>query len=581
MGALDACSCADIRHTMLNGTETQEFGKESENQQTKDLQDLKMGMQERLYYQVPSQAGPESCSPNLPYASQSVQGYGVPSPSRFLTQSLSTGSYNPVRPQVTGGQGYSGPGVETLAPGSDMYSSSGDSYPTTVPHMLSRTPLYPVPGYQVSGKIQVLLNNHALWAKFHKYQTEMIITKQGRRMFPYLSFNITGLDPASHYSISVDIILADQHHWRYQGGKWVQCGKAEGNMPGNRNYVHPDSPNTGAHWMRQEISFGKLKLTNNKGASNNVSQMVVLQSLHKYQPRLHITEVKEGESDEPFQSSKTQTFIFPETQFIAVTAYQNADITQLKIDHNPFAKGFRDNFDPVYMTAEGERFTPSPKDTAACQQLMPPARYQPFLHEQYINPLPQGRFYNGDRSTPHAVQHKDTISNPHCWYFASQQATPAPLDHNSYEADYTANRFMPYGVKTFSLQTAPPHHLGYYQDPHFSTTGGWGTPRSTTQYHPRASTSPLAWYRPVRDLQAPLPVGDQKGKESEEPSPWLQLHTAKPTDSSEGTLYETVCKRKRVSPYASSTESSPPTRSGDHYEKDSGSDTGYYSFYGN
>lgn len=42
---------------------------------------------------------------------------------------------------------------------------------------------------------------------------------------------------------------------------------------GNRLYLHPDSPNTGAHWMRQEVSFGKLKLTNNKGASNNVGQV--------------------------------------------------------------------------------------------------------------------------------------------------------------------------------------------------------------------------------------------------------------------------------------------------------------------
>nr|XP_014429599.1 T-box transcription factor TBX21 [Pelodiscus sinensis] len=77
--------------------------------------------------------------------------------------------------------------------------------------------------------------------------------------------------------------------------------------------------------MRQEVSFGKLKLTNNKGASNNVTQMIVLQSLHKYQPRLHVTEVKDGESDEAYPSGNTQTFIFPETQFIAVTAYQNAD----------------------------------------------------------------------------------------------------------------------------------------------------------------------------------------------------------------------------------------------------------------
>lgn len=101
--------------------------------------------------------------------------------------------------------------------------------------------------------------------------------------------------------------------------------------------------------MRQEVSFSKLKLTNNKGSTNNSAQvqpsviqtaravalnpsafppqMIVLQSLHKYQPRLHIMEVKEDGSEEPLLSSKAQTFIFPETQFIAVTAYQNADVS--------------------------------------------------------------------------------------------------------------------------------------------------------------------------------------------------------------------------------------------------------------
>ena len=37
-----------------------------------------------------------------------------------------------------------------------------------------------------------------------------------------------------------------------------------------------------------------------------------------------------------------QTIIpLPDTIFIAVSAYQNVDLTQLKIDNNPFAKGFR------------------------------------------------------------------------------------------------------------------------------------------------------------------------------------------------------------------------------------------------
>lgn len=56
-------------------------------------------------------------------------------------------------------------------------------------------------------------------------------------------------------------------------------------------------------------------------------QMIVLQSLHKYQPRLHVTEVKEGEGEAVYPSPHTHTFAFPETQFIAVTAYQNADVS--------------------------------------------------------------------------------------------------------------------------------------------------------------------------------------------------------------------------------------------------------------
>ena len=42
------------------------------------------------------------------------------------------------------------------------------------------------------------------------------------------------------------------------------------------------------------------------------------------------------------QFQNYRSFIFTETKFIAVTAYQNHRITQLKIASNPFAKGFRD-----------------------------------------------------------------------------------------------------------------------------------------------------------------------------------------------------------------------------------------------
>ncbi len=43
---------------------------------------------------------------------------------------------------------------------------------------------------------------------------------------------------------------------------WVVAGKADPHCPG-RFHVHPDSPQTGAAWMKNVVSFDKLKLTNN------------------------------------------------------------------------------------------------------------------------------------------------------------------------------------------------------------------------------------------------------------------------------------------------------------------------------
>uniref|UniRef100_A0AAY4CYQ0 T-box domain-containing protein n=1 Tax=Denticeps clupeoides TaxID=299321 RepID=A0AAY4CYQ0_9TELE len=465
--------------------------------------------------------------------------------------------------------------------GDEPYPASPDPYPG-FQHGYPRPALYPVAGLQVSGKTQVLLNNYPLWAKFHKFQTEMIITKQGRRMFPFLSFNISALDPTAHYSVYVDVVLADQHHWRYQGGKWVQCGKAEGNMPGNRTYMHPDSPNTGAHWMRQELSFSKLKLTNNKGSSNNVAQMIVLQSLHKYQPRLHIAEVKEDGSEVPFLAAKSQTFVFPETQFIAVTAYQNADITQLKIDHNPFAKGFRDNYDTLYAPPDPDRLTPSPPDG---QQLLASGCYhpQPYLPEQYMGPLPQGRF-----SIPQQGP-KEPAGSPHGrWYLPGAHAMPPTnrLDFGCYDGDYSPNGLF----KPYPLQTPGNPALGYYQESPFSPAGvsggapgPWGAGRPSPPYlnhpHPSKPTPGLGWFR---SMPSGPPAADKcKDAGLAGDDPWLEAPSVRSVDSADSGLYDggTESKKRRVSPYASSTENSPANRGTEPCEKDGAGDAGYYGFY--
>lgn len=67
--------------------------------------------------------------------------------------------------------------------------------------------------------------------------------------------------------------------------------------------------------------------------------------MHRYQPRIHLVTRREGQTGPivDLEKENYHTYIFPETVFTAVTAYQNQLITKLKIDSNPFAKGFRDS----------------------------------------------------------------------------------------------------------------------------------------------------------------------------------------------------------------------------------------------
>ncbi|KAM7368966.1 hypothetical protein PAMP_013266 [Pampus punctatissimus] len=226
--------------------------------------------------------------------------------------------------------------------------------------------------------IKVYLHERELWSKFHEVGTEMIITKAGRRMFPSFKVKVTGLNPKTKYILLMDVVPADDHRYKFADNKWSVTGKAEPAMPG-RLYVHPDSPATGAHWMRQLVSFQKLKLTNNhldpfghlpeyfsvlficllnlllhsspclptrfgqeggvgRGGSRDTGTQagqrlgqrdeacarapIILNSMHKYQPRIHIVKADENNG---FGSKNTAfcTHVFPETAFIAVTSYQN------------------------------------------------------------------------------------------------------------------------------------------------------------------------------------------------------------------------------------------------------------------
>ncbi|KAJ8311999.1 hypothetical protein KUTeg_009372, partial [Tegillarca granosa] len=169
--------------------------------------------------------------------------------------------------------------------------------------------------------VNTQLEMKSLWDEFDELGTEMIVTKAGRRMFPTFQVRLYGMDPLSEYMVMMDFVPLDDKRYRYSfhSSSWVVAGKADPHMPG-RIHVHPDSPAKGSQWMKQ---------------------MIILNSMHKYQPRFHVVYVN-PKSEDCSNTENFKTFVFPETKFTAVTAYQNHRITQLKIASNPFAKGFRD-----------------------------------------------------------------------------------------------------------------------------------------------------------------------------------------------------------------------------------------------
>ncbi|XP_038959403.1 T-box transcription factor T isoform X3 [Rattus norvegicus] len=171
--------------------------------------------------------------------------------------------------------------------------SAGKSLQYRVDHLLSAVESELQAGSEkgdpTERELRVGLEESELWLRFKELTNEMIVTKNGRRMFPVLKVNVSGLDPNAMYSFLLDFVAADNHRWN------------------------------------------KVKLTNKL----NGGGQIMLNSLHKYEPRIHIVRV--GGPQRMITSH-----CFPETQFIAVTAYQNEEITALKIKYNPFAKAFLD-----------------------------------------------------------------------------------------------------------------------------------------------------------------------------------------------------------------------------------------------
>eukprot|EP00800_Vazella_pourtalesii_P016300 TRINITY_DN4656_c0_g1_i1.p1 TRINITY_DN4656_c0_g1~~TRINITY_DN4656_c0_g1_i1.p1 ORF type:complete len:528 (+),score=70.53 TRINITY_DN4656_c0_g1_i1:686-2269(+) len=214
-----------------------------------------------------------------------------------------------------------------------------------------------------------------MWSQFDAYGTEMVLTKRGRRMFPYIEVNIrSGLDLDKDYILLMDMNPFDDHRYKFHDGSWIPSMKADP-PPVSMMYIHSDSPQKGSFWLSHTISFRKLKLTNCDSRKGHI----LLNTQHKYTPRLHIVQ---GSDTNNITGPSLRTFTFPHTSFVTVSTYKNFQITQLKVDNNPFAKHFRNSYHTtkrVMKIAEIEGFA-----NASSNQYTPQSNMDTFQKQMQL-----------------------------------------------------------------------------------------------------------------------------------------------------------------------------------------------------
>lgn len=129
--------------------------------------------------------------------------------------------------------------------------------------------------------------------------------------------------------------------------------------------------------------------------------------MHKYRPVLRI--LRFNPTTRQFSEPIDKDLPY---DFIAVTAYQNHAVTELKIDNNPFAKGFREGGRKRVRSPLSSDVTPPIKR----EPTLPPFMMNSILNNQamfpmnYFNNLPLG-FPNWYNYPPGNVPNFPTIPN--------------------------------------------------------------------------------------------------------------------------------------------------------------------------
>ncbi|KAB0390312.1 hypothetical protein E2I00_019633 [Balaenoptera physalus] len=154
------------------------------------------------------------------------------------------------------------------------------------------------------------------------------------RMFPPFKVRVSGLDKKAKYILLMDIVAADDCRYKFHNSRWMVAGKADPEMPKRIVQREAGAAGTGScsRWSSgselgspaQDLSLSSPFPVNKTRVPIPLPKRgdlkTILNSMHKYQPRFHIVRANDILK---LPYSTFRTYVFPETDFIAVTAYQN------------------------------------------------------------------------------------------------------------------------------------------------------------------------------------------------------------------------------------------------------------------
>ncbi|KAI9015462.1 hypothetical protein DFJ74DRAFT_644965 [Hyaloraphidium curvatum] len=194
----------------------------------------------------------------------------------------------------------------------------------------------------------VTLLDWDIWNSFHRVVNEVIVSRPGRCLFPVPAYGLTGLKEGSSYSFGLDLAFVDDQSYRFDGStrKWAANGARDPGDSDAHFFLHPKSPQTGAAWMKDGVSFPQVRVTNDplnaqlaanrpRGSPASASPAFLLRTFGKYHPRLHAIEHL------PTGGERRTIHTFDVTEFIALSHYLNLELKHLKTAKNPNAHAAR------------------------------------------------------------------------------------------------------------------------------------------------------------------------------------------------------------------------------------------------